>query len=145
MRKTSSLKFNSLVTYPRVQMAAYTGNMMSTVDKVIDGKCSFLNAYDVSKLSNKLVLPSLEKAELLMEQARELCQKYNVPIKWKSQQLLAHDARLLYHIIGKGKSSRYNCQHASLEEAAQAFLKELCNHTNDEAVLAVWGLSLIHI
>ena len=114
---------------PRVLTACLEGNLASS--KVSDGICKLLLPTHLDILTRKPNRSKVLEAEKLMEDARALCLKLDVPDHVRVKQLGLLDIRCIYYICNKGKEAEGR-EFKSIKDIADVFIAELGGTADNE-------------
>eukprot|EP00959_Pyramimonas_sp_CCMP1952_P333048 6973965-Pyramimonas_sp.AAC.1 len=83
-----------LCDFSRVRIACMVGQMLSPVHKIIDGRASLIKDAQLTKLLNPKNIEEVRFAEKMLDDARELCNTYNVDQGRRAKLLCGHDTRI---------------------------------------------------
>ena len=117
MNRVVSLKFPHNKSYPRVINALLMTNLSSS--KTMDGICRLLTPASLTELTGKTMEPKVQKAEAVMEHAREVCEKLGLEPHHRTKLLGQLDVRCITH-IKKLEKEHENVKFSSLDAITEA-------------------------
>jgi hypothetical protein len=124
LHKVAGLRWPGILQLQRIKAAALTANILSPLTKIVDGKCSLLKASDLSALTDKKNKKDVALAEEMMDQARVAADNVNLSGPFRFGALAKHDARVLLHLLKKGKQGFEEKQYSDIYDAAHQFTLE---------------------
>ena len=120
LHKVVSLQWSKNKVYPRVINALLMTNLSSS--KASDGICRLLTPASLSQLTGKGMEPKVQKAEEVMEHARDVCEKLEVEAHQRTKLLGQLDVRCITHIM-KIEKEHENVKFQTLDRITEAFVK----------------------
>ena len=124
--KLASLAWpGQVVPCSRVRMAALLGQMLSPVEFIRDGKCCLIKENDLNKLVAKKTVPQVVDVEEMLDTAREWLDELKMTGRSRLLLLAAHDCRMIYFLLGKGKETLEHVQYPDAASAFQVLVNEL--------------------
>ena len=120
LHKVVSLQWSKNKVYPRVINALLMTNLSSS--KASDGICRLLTPTSLAQLTGKGMEPKVQKAEEVMEHARDVCEKLEVEAHQRTKLLGQLDVRCITHIM-KIEKEHENVKFQTLDRITEAFVK----------------------
>ena len=117
LHKVVSLQWPKNKVYPRVINALLMTNLSSS--KTMDGICRLLTPASLSELTGKSIEAKIQKAEDVMERAREVCERLGLEAHHKTRVLGQLDVRCITH-IKKLEKEHENIKFQTLDAISEA-------------------------
>ena len=117
LHKFVSLQWPKNKVFPRVINALLMTNLSSS--KTMDGICRLLTPASLNELTNKSIEAKVQKAEEVMEHAREVCERLGLEAHHRTRVLGQLDVRCITH-IKKIERKRENINFQTLDAISEA-------------------------